>query len=402
METDQLAHRIDVIERKLERMWNVLESISGRLSNYLGDGVSATYLKNGDMIYVNSNDYGTSADYIDGGEYEPDNLQALFSFLKADTVFLDIGANLGFFSLLVGDRLRRCGKVIAFEPQPNLAELFRRSVYRNQLLDIVTIHPFGLSETPGRFPLWIPKTFRGGARLGEMPEAIRGDFEEISVETRRLDDLVGPEFVCDLVKIDVEGHELSVLNGMRGVVGRSPDIKLLIEKLGRHTGVEPHLLNYFADFGMAIYAVSGPALEGPLDLEGLRNAHGYVLAARPASIDGLDRRRFSIFPVQMLSASARIEQGRLVAEGPGLLAHGPYWSLPKGIWRLTIEGESRGAIRCVIAERFGYEVTSAPISAADRTADFVVERDLTRFECAFWGEAGARLEIERLDWRRIG
>src|SRR5256885_16158060 len=47
----------------------------------------------------------------------------------------------------------------------------------------------------------------------------------------RLDDLLGPDFRCNLVKIDVEGHELQVLDGMKRIVENSPDIKILFEKL---------------------------------------------------------------------------------------------------------------------------------------------------------------------------
>jgi len=401
MESDDISDRLYSIERKLERIWSRIDDISNRISNYLGDGILSTFLKNGNLIYVNANDFGSPANFMDGGDYEPDNLQVLLSFIEEATVFVDVGANLGFFSLFIGDRMRRSGKVIAFEPHPAMVDLFQRSVHHNGLRGIVDIHPFGLSDTRGRFSLWVPKNHKGGATLHAIPEAARSRFDEVVVETRRLDDLFGDAFSCDLVKIDVEGHELSVLRGMKGVVSRSPTIKILLEKLGASSGLEAALVTYFSEFEMQLYGVVAQGLAGPLSLAELKAWQGYLLAAHPASIDGLDRRRLSIFPRHLQGGTSRLEAGRLVAEGPGLMAHGPYWSLPRGSWRLTVCGEIRGDITCAISERFGQEVASCSISGPDQVADFIIEHDLTKFECAFWGAAGAAMSIERLDWRRL-
>jgi len=378
-----------------------MDEVAGRISNYLGDGISSTHLKNGSLIYVNSNDFGPPANFMDGGNYEPDNLQVLLSFVDDESVFLDIGANLGFFSLIVGDRMRRGGKVIAFEPQPAMVELFRRSIHHNGLGRVVTVHPFGLSDTAGRSTLWAPKTHKGGAFLGALPEGARSGFDEISVETHRLDDLLGEDFTCDLVKIDVEGHELRVLRGMKGVVARSPKIKILLEKLTADAGSEAGLAAYFSELGMKLHGVVSRGLTPPLGVEELRNWQGYLLAARPSSIDRLDRRGFSIYPRQLQGGTSRLEGGRLAADGPGLMVHGPYWNLPRGSWRLTVQGELHGDITCVVSEQFGHKVASQSISETARTADFVVQHDLIKFECAFWGASGARMLVDRLDWTRI-
>jgi FkbM family methyltransferase len=402
MESDEISDRLAAIERKLERIWSRIEEVSSRSSSYLGDGVSSTYLRNGNLIYVNSNDFGPPANFIDGGDYEPDNLQVLLSFIHEDTVFVDVGANLGFFSLVIGDRMRRAGRVIAFEPQPRMVDLLQRSIHHNGLLGIVEVHPIGLSEITGRLSLWVPKNHKGGGTLRNIPESQRRDFDLIAVDARRLDDLFGDGFTCDLVKIDVEGHELSVLRGMREVIARSPAIKILLEKLGAGDGSEPALHAFFTELGMELYGVAGPGLSGPLALADIRAWQGYLLAARPSSIDDLDRRRFSIFPRQMMGGSSRLDGARLVAAGPGLMAHGPYWSLPRGTWRLTVQGEVRGDVTCVVSERFGQEVAAGSVSGPGQVADFIIEHDLTKFECAFWGAAGARIAIDRLDWRLIG
>ena len=80
-----LHQRIVALDAKLERIWVDLDFIRTHLSSYVGDGIALTYLADATPIY-------------NGGRYEEQNLEVLLSFLKDDTIFLDIGANVGFFS----------------------------------------------------------------------------------------------------------------------------------------------------------------------------------------------------------------------------------------------------------------------------------------------------------------
>jgi FkbM family methyltransferase len=338
---------------------------------------------------------------MDGGIYERENVDVLTSFLRSDSVFLDIGANLGFFSLVVGDRMRRVGRVIAFEPQPKMVELFRRSCFLNGLDGVITIHSVGLSNEPGSFPLWSPKGHTGGATLGEVEEHQRLGFDRIEIQTVRLDDFLPLDFVCDLVKIDVEGHELEVLKGMKAITARSPKIKILFEKLGKNSGIEAGLSDHFQSIGMSLHAVQGAGLSTALDAHQLGDWQGYVLAARPADVDVLDRRRFEIEPAQLMGGSSKIEDGRLVAKGSGLLVHGPYWYLPRGCWRMSMHGEVTGIVTVALNEKFGHEVTAPQLCLSNSKIDFVIDRDLTQFECVFRGGPWSSIKIDRLSWSRI-
>ena len=114
--------------------------------NYLGDGTALTHLVDETPIYINSNDYGVPYCLINGGRYEEDNLAVLLSFVKDDSIFLDIGANLGFFSLQVARRVQKYGKVHAFEPHPRLAELLYRNAYINGFCYVIECHRIGLLE----------------------------------------------------------------------------------------------------------------------------------------------------------------------------------------------------------------------------------------------------------------
>src|ERR1700722_9724531 len=118
--------RLDAIDTKLDRMWHHIDLIRTHSATYLGNGVALTYLPDQSPVLVNSPDYYGPLNLINGGRYEDENINLLFSFVDDHTrTFVDAGANLGYFSLRLGERLRQHGRVLAFEPHPRMAELTR-------------------------------------------------------------------------------------------------------------------------------------------------------------------------------------------------------------------------------------------------------------------------------------
>src|ERR1700737_2990965 len=106
-----LSHQLAALDAKLDRvrldldlLRNDSDFVRTHLSSYLGDGVALTYLVDATPIYINSDDCGGPSNLLNGGRYEEQNLEVLLSFVKPDTVFVDIGANIGFFTLQVGRR----------------------------------------------------------------------------------------------------------------------------------------------------------------------------------------------------------------------------------------------------------------------------------------------------------
>lgn len=144
--------------------------------------------------------------------------EELLDEIDADTVFYDIGANMGFYSVLAGSRGAR---VIAFEPHPQARDLLMRNLELNDVLDCHT-YQVGLSDEPGEAGLTDPYTF-GTAQL---------DFDGEGVEIETMDTLVERDGVAmpDVVKIDVEGHEHAVLKGMEQLLAIDPVLFLEIHE----------------------------------------------------------------------------------------------------------------------------------------------------------------------------
>ena len=268
---DELA-RIRVglnrIEVKADETLFGLEILRRRNSVYIGENVALTYLADDTPIYVNSLDFGGPANFLNGGEYEPDNLDVLLSFVRDDTVFLDIGANLGFFGLTIARRVQRHGKVHAFEPNPEMVRLFRASAFLNGFGDLneatltpIVIHNCAVGDANREAEFWAPPYHTGGAAL--VSGAAQQNGTSFLAQIRTLDDMFGPDFSCDLVKIDVEGHEINVLRGMEKLIARSPRIKILFEKLSPHAGCEKSLKSFFESKHISLYAVHPGALLVP-------------------------------------------------------------------------------------------------------------------------------------------
>lgn len=154
---------------------------------------------------------------FDVGSNELPVQEWIVSKLGPGKAFYDVGANIGFFSLLAARAVGESGHVIAFEPVPENADSIRRNADLNAL-DTIIVVDVAVSSGSGEAELVLAE-HPGGATLksaGMPPDATR----TVTVKTATLDSLVRRKDFPppDVVKIDVEGAEVAVLQGMRGVV----------------------------------------------------------------------------------------------------------------------------------------------------------------------------------------
>jgi FkbM family methyltransferase len=143
------------------------------------------------------------------GLYELDKQRLFNTLIKPGDVVFDVGANVGYYTLLSSVLVGPEGKVFAFEPLPRNLALLRRHVEMNNLTN-VTVFAGAVSDRNGT------AHFDAGA-IPEM--AHLSDRGEIEVRTFTLDSLLAEGVPTPAVmKIDVEGAEIDVLNGARGMI----------------------------------------------------------------------------------------------------------------------------------------------------------------------------------------
>ena len=154
----------------------------------------------------------TGGNYFQGGG-EPEVQTAMQRYLLPGMTFYDIGANIGFFSLLAARIIGAQGHVVAFEADPEVAQRLRDHVERNHFSTISIEQKAVWSETrPVFFARTDPETSpdRG---LGHVV-AISGS-NTICVQAISLDDLLQTSPAPDFLKCDVEGAEVAVFNGAK-------------------------------------------------------------------------------------------------------------------------------------------------------------------------------------------
>ena len=168
-------------------------------------------------MFVDTADFAISAQLMIEGYWEMWLTEALVEVVKPGMVAVDIGANLGYFTLLMADLVGATGAVHAFEPNPPIADLLARSVWVNGFHGRVTVHRDPLGEENARnVRLNVPEDIPGGAWV----TADLGDSSGLALQARRFDSY--PELMqADVIKIDAEAAEEDIWRGMGGFFERS-------------------------------------------------------------------------------------------------------------------------------------------------------------------------------------
>ena len=211
----------------------------------------------------------------------------LEKLVKPGMQILDVGANIGLYTLLLSRLTGGTGKVFAFEPEPNLFSILCENCAANRASN-VTPFQCAAGEANGRATFQRATFNSGDNRLG----ASTAGAESIEVEVARLDEVV-PVRIVDFVKLDVQGHELAALAGMEQLLASSPDVCVLFEfwPAGlRVAGTSPEsLFQFFRDRDFLIHELEGGqprVLDGPAALLEKLGTKRYtnLLAARKALV----------------------------------------------------------------------------------------------------------------------
>lgn len=158
--------------------------------------------------------------------YERPETAFFLESIYPGAIVLDIGANIGYYTALALSRIGPTGRVIAIEPDPEAFVYLKRTVAANGSDRTTLVHQ-ALAEKPGRLSLYQNSENRGDNRLYANNLSNRS----VEVEVVRGDDLLNQLGVdrIDFIKMDVQGLEGRVLEGMAGVLRESGQMMILTE-----------------------------------------------------------------------------------------------------------------------------------------------------------------------------
>ena len=171
-------------------------------------------------LYVQEHDWDIGENLIETKLYEPHVTSFLKEHLQEGMTFVDVGANIGFFTLTAATKVGRSGKVIAVECNPRNVELIYMSLHRNGL-DHVTVYPFAVGDTQKLM------SFSWGFSNGFVDELLKNDEEAFIVQAVTLDSLLKNETRVDVVKMDIEGSEAKAWQGMQETIAKHHPVFLM-------------------------------------------------------------------------------------------------------------------------------------------------------------------------------
>lgn len=156
--------------------------------------------------------------------YEPFQTKLIKDLVKEGDVILDIGANIGYYTLLFAKLVGIKGKVIAFEPSPENFNLLSRNIFINGYKNVVLVNK-AVSNYVGKIKLYLSKDNKADDRIYNSGDGR----DSIEVESITLDNyLNGDMGKIDLIKVDVQGAEGGVVQGMQSLLSKNK-VKLITE-----------------------------------------------------------------------------------------------------------------------------------------------------------------------------
>lgn len=196
-----------------------------------GETLIARLPEIGSRMAVDANTYFARA--FVRGSYETHVVDYLKRTLRPGMTCVDVGANVGYFTLLMARQVGRQGRVIAFEPSRRTCQSLRDNIVLNGLTN-VTAETIALSDHEGAVEFHEgPPGYDVYNSMGTIthPSASGQAFTTVSVPCTMLDRYLEHQNnrKVDIIKLDVEGAELFALRGMATTLERNPQVRLIIE-----------------------------------------------------------------------------------------------------------------------------------------------------------------------------
>ena len=179
----------------------------------------------------------------------------LKSVIKKGMKVVDVGSNIGYYTLIAADLIGSGGRVFSFEPDTENFRLLQKNISENNCQNIEAIN-LAVSDKTGKLRLFLSEENQGDHRIYDSGSKR----QSVEVGATSLDDFLKDRPV-DFIKIDVEGAEPLVFAGMGGVIKNNPKVLIMMEFWPhglKMAGFSPDdFLKNIQNQGFAIYFTEG-------------------------------------------------------------------------------------------------------------------------------------------------
>jgi len=159
------------------------------------------------------------------GFYEEFETELVKKIIQKNYIVLDIGANIGYYTLLFAKLVGDNGKVFAFEPEPNNFALLKKNTEINGYRNVALIQK-AISNRTGKTKLYVNERNAGGHTIYNSYNSC----QMVDVDVTKLDDYLDTSITTvNFAKIDVEGSEFGVIEGMKNLLQKTKDFIIMSE-----------------------------------------------------------------------------------------------------------------------------------------------------------------------------
>ena len=189
--------------------------------------------------------------------YEPNQTEIVKKYVHEGDIVVDIGAHVGYYTLLMAQLVGKNGKVYSFEPDPVNFQLLKKSVEINGFENVVLIQK-AVSNITDKVKLFLGDN---DSAINRIYDAKLGDAKEsIDVESIRIDEYFKEnDELVNFIKIDSEGSEIKIINGMKQFLSRNQELVMMTEFfpfLIKKSGDEPNqYLKSLEKSGFSLYNI---------------------------------------------------------------------------------------------------------------------------------------------------
>lgn len=232
--SEKIKSNLSIYKQDLKKKglyWSIVHrvykiSALKRLLAPIVNAVKPDYIiSQGHKIYIDKKDAIISEVLLSEKIWEPYETVVFTDNIKKGDVVLDIGAHIGYYTLLAAHLVGNKGKVYAFEPDPENFELLKKNVTINGYSNVILVN-MALSDKTGDSLLFLNDENRGDHRIYDSGD----NRQSVQITTVRLDDYFKDKKVSiDFIKMDIQGSEAKAMKGATKLLKRNKTLKLITE-----------------------------------------------------------------------------------------------------------------------------------------------------------------------------